>query len=126
MWADLLSARGMTAAQVLVTLDDLEDRRRYLNASATLGRLLGLGLIPIINENDTAATERIRFGDNDRLDVRIGQATDASGAIMLSDIGGLSDSNPHTNPVATLNPVASTTAVRVTSAEKLRVREVGV
>src|SRR3546814_9098025 len=95
MWADLLSARGMTAAQVLVTLDDLEDRRRYLNASATLGRLLGLGVIPIINENDTVATERIRFGDNDRLAARIGQASDASGVILLSDIDGLYDSNPH-------------------------------
>src|SRR3546814_17829297 len=86
MWADLLSARGMTAAQVLVTLDDLEDRRRYLNASATLGRLLGLGVIPIINENDTVATERIRFGNNDRLAARIGQASDPSGVILPSDI----------------------------------------
>ncbi|RIA43590.1 glutamate 5-kinase [Hephaestia caeni] len=108
MWSDLLSARGMTAAQVLVTLDDLEDRRRYLNASATLGRLLGLGVIPIINENDTVATERIRFGDNDRLAARIGQASDASGVILLSDIDGLYDSNPHTNPDATLIPVVET------------------
>ena len=105
MWSDLLSARGMTAAQVLVTLDDLEDRRRYLNASATLGRLLGLGVVPIINENDTVATERIRFGDNDRLAARIGQASDADGVILLSDIDGLYDSNPHSNPDARLIPV---------------------
>ncbi|MCM8731827.1 glutamate 5-kinase [Hephaestia sp. GCM10023244] len=107
MWADLLSARGMTAAQVLVTLDDLEDRRRYLNASATLSRLLGLGVIPIINENDTVATERIRFGDNDRLAARIGQAADASGVVLLSDIDGLYDANPHSNPDARLIPVVA-------------------
>lgn len=108
MWADLLSQRGMTAAQVLVTLDDLEDRRRYLNASATLNRLLSLGVIPIINENDTVATERIRFGDNDRLAARIGQAADADGVVLLSDIDGLYESNPHTNPDATLIPVVHT------------------
>jgi len=107
MWADLLSQRGMTAAQVLVTLDDLEDRRRYLNASATLSRLLGLGVIPIINENDTVATERIRFGDNDRLAARVGQAADADGVILLSDIDGLYDSNPQSNPDAQLIPVVS-------------------
>ncbi len=105
MWSDLLSQRGMTAAQVLVTLDDLEDRRRYLNASATLGRLLGLGVVPIINENDTVATERIKFGDNDRLAARVAQAADADGVILLSDIDGLYDSNPHSNPDATLIPI---------------------
>src|SRR3546814_19347107 len=67
-----------------------------------------LGVIPIINENDTVATERIRFGDNDRLAARIGQASDASGVILLSDIDGLYDSNPHTNPDATLIPVVET------------------
>src|SRR3546814_7994783 len=73
-----------------------------------LFRSLGLGVIPIINENDTVATERIRFGDNDRLAARIGQASDASGVILLSDIDGLYDSNPHTNPDATLIPVVET------------------
>jgi glutamate 5-kinase len=113
MWADLLSQRGMTAAQVLVTLDDLEDRRRYLNASATLGRLLGLGVIPIINENDTVATERIRFGDNDRLAARIGQVAGADGVILLSDIDGLYDANPHGNPDAELIPVVETIDHRI-------------
>src|SRR3546814_479638 len=66
-WAELLEAKGLTAAQILVTLDDLEHRRRYLNASATLERLLGLGVVPVVNENDSVATAEIRFGDNDRL-----------------------------------------------------------
>jgi len=105
MWAELLSRRGLTAAQVLVTLDDLEDRRRYLNASATLGRLLGLGVVPVINENDSVATAEIRFGDNDRLAARVGQAVGAQGVILLSDIDGLHDSNPHANPGARLIPV---------------------
>ncbi len=67
VWAELLGAEGLTAAQMLVTLDDLEDRRRYLNAAATLNRLLALGVVPVINENDSVATAEIRFGDNDRL-----------------------------------------------------------
>jgi len=108
VWAGVLDDEKLQAAQVLVTLGDLEDRRRYLNASATLGRLMALGVIPIINENDTVATERIRFGDNDRLAARVGQAADADGVILLSDIDGLYDSNPHSNPVAKLIPVVPT------------------
>ena len=102
VWAELLGAEGLTAAQLLVTLDDLEDRRRYLNASATLGRLLSLGVVPVINENDSVATEEIRFGDNDRLAARIAQAAGAHGVILLSDVDGLYDANPNTNPDATL------------------------
>ncbi len=93
-WADVLAAVGLTAAQMLVTLDDLEDRRRYLNAAATLDRLLGLGVVPIINENDSVATEEIRFGDNDRLAARVAQAAGASGIVLLSDVDGLHDRNP--------------------------------
>ena len=99
-WTELLGAHGLTAAQMLVTLDDLEDRRRYLNAAATLGRLLGLGVVPIINENDSVATEEIRFGDNDRLAARVAQAAGAQGVVLLSDVDGLYDANPHTNPDA--------------------------
>nr|WP_277998452.1 glutamate 5-kinase [Sphingomonas liriopis] len=99
-WAELLGNHGLTAAQMLVTLDDLEDRRRYLNAAATLGRLLGLGVVPIINENDSVATEEIRFGDNDRLAARVAQAAGAQGVVLLSDVDGLYDANPHTNPQA--------------------------
>jgi len=103
-WAELLQEQGLTAAQILVTLDDLEDRRRYLNAASTLGRLLTLGVVPVINENDSVATEEIRFGDNDRLAARIGQAADAGGVILLSDIDGLYTANPHRDPEARLVP----------------------
>ena len=99
-WAELLEGQGITAAQILVTLDDLEDRRRYLNASATLERLLGLGVIPIINENDSVATTEIRFGDNDRLAARIGQACNAQTVILLSDVDGLYTSDPGKDPSA--------------------------
>ncbi len=100
VWAELLDGHGITAAQILVTLDDLEDRRRYLNAAATLDRLLGLGVIPVINENDTVATEEIRFGDNDRLAARIAQAAGASQVILLSDVDGLYSADPSTSPDA--------------------------
>lgn len=93
-WAEVLAAEGLTAAQMLVTLDDLEDRRRYLNAAATLGRLLQLGAVPVINENDSVATAEIRFGDNDRLAARVAQAAGAHGVMLLSDIDGLYDRNP--------------------------------
>ncbi|MEY4269109.1 MAG: hypothetical protein RLZZ58_325 [Pseudomonadota bacterium] len=94
IWAELLAGHGLTAAQMLLTLDDLEDRRRYLNASATLDRLMTLGAVPVINENDSVATEEIRFGDNDRLAARVAQAAGARGVILLSDIDGLYDRNP--------------------------------
>jgi glutamate 5-kinase len=93
-WADLLGQHDIIAAQILVTLDDLEDRRRYLNAAATLERLLGLGVIPVINENDSVATAEIRFGDNDRLAARIAQAASAGGIVLLSDVDGLFTADP--------------------------------
>jgi glutamate 5-kinase len=93
-WAELLDDHKITAAQILVTLDDLEDRRRYLNAAATLERLLSLGVIPVINENDSVATTEIRFGDNDRLAARIAQAAGADRVILLSDVDGLFTADP--------------------------------
>jgi glutamate 5-kinase len=105
VWADLLGAHGIAAAQMLVTLGDLEDRRRYLNAAATLDRLIGLGAIPVVNENDSVATEEIRFGDNDRLAARIGQAARAQAVVLLSDIDGLYTANPHADPDARLVPL---------------------
>jgi glutamate 5-kinase len=99
-WAELLEAQGIAAAQILLTLDDLEDRRRYLNASATLERLLGLGVVPVINENDSVATGEIRFGDNDRLAARVGQAARAQGVVLLSDVDGLYTADPSRDPAA--------------------------
>jgi glutamate 5-kinase len=87
---------------MLLTLDDLEDRRRYLNASATFARLLALGVVPVVNENDTVATEEIRFGDNDRLAARVAQAAGAGGVILLSDVDGLYTANPQRDPDARL------------------------
>jgi glutamate 5-kinase len=94
LWAELLGSHGLTAAQILLTLDDLEDRRRYLNATATLARLLDAGAVPVINENDSVATQEIRFGDNDRLAARVAQAAQASAVLLLSDVDGLYDRNP--------------------------------
>ncbi|HEV7232734.1 MAG TPA: glutamate 5-kinase [Sphingorhabdus sp.] len=104
LWAELLGAQSLAAAQMLVTLDDLEDRRRYLNIAATLDRLLGAGAVPVINENDSVATEEIRFGDNDRLAARVAQAAGAGGVVLLSDVDGLYDRAPHL-PGAVLVPV---------------------
>ncbi len=94
LYSDLLAERAMIAAQILLTLSDLEDRRRYLNASATLRRLLDMGTVPVINENDSVATEEIRFGDNDRLAARVAQAAGADGVVLLSDVDGLMDRDP--------------------------------
>jgi glutamate 5-kinase len=100
VWEALLSDAGLTMAQVLLTLGDLEDRRRYLNVAATLDRLLALGAVPVLNENDTVATSEIRFGDNDRLAARAGQAAGAQGVILLSDVDGLYTANPAKDPSA--------------------------
>ena len=100
VWEAVLAAQGLTAAQVLLTLGDLEDRRRYLNVAATIARLLDLGAVPVLNENDTVATTEIRFGDNDRLAARAAQAAGASGVILLSDVDGLYTANPATEPTA--------------------------
>ncbi|MDB5661814.1 MAG: glutamate 5-kinase, partial [Sphingomonas bacterium] len=112
-WADLLGECGLTAAQMLVTLDDLEDRRRYLYASATLDRLLSLGVVPVINENVSVATAEIRFGDNDRLAARIAQAAGARGVILLSDVDGLYTANPGSDPAAQLVPEVKRVDARI-------------
>ncbi|MCG2842673.1 glutamate 5-kinase [Sandaracinobacter sp. RS1-74] len=104
LWAELLGAHGITAAQMLLTLGDFEDRRRFLNVSATLDRLLSLGVLPILNENDSVATEEIRFGDNDRLAARAAQAARADALILLSDIDGLYTANPAEDPAAQFIP----------------------
>ena len=107
VWEALLARAGMTMAQVLLTLGDLEDRRRYLNVSATLDRLLALAAVPVLNENDTVATSEIRFGDNDRLAARAAQAAGAGGVVLLSDVDGLYTANPGRDPDARLVPVVT-------------------
>ena len=104
LWSELLGGHGLIAAQLLLTLEDLEDRRRYLNASATLGRLLKAGAVPVVNENDSVATQEIRFGDNDRLAARVAQAARADAVLLLSDVDGLYDRNP-TDPEALRVPL---------------------
>jgi glutamate 5-kinase len=92
----ILERHGVTVAQVLLTVSDTEDRRRYLNARNTLSCLLRLGAVPLINENDTVATEEIRFGDNDRLAARVAAMIDADTLVLLSDIDGLYTADPRT------------------------------
>ena len=96
LWSQALEAHGLVAAQMLLTLGDLEDRRRYLNASATFERLLEAGAVPVVNENDSVATAEIRFGDNDRLAARVAQAAGADAVLLLSDVDGLHDRDPRT------------------------------
>ncbi|MDO5646351.1 glutamate 5-kinase [Paracoccus sp. (in: a-proteobacteria)] len=100
-----LAPHGVTTAQVLVTLEDTQDRRRYLNSRATMQTLLGLGVVPIVNENDTVATDEIRFGDNDRLAAQIAVTCGADQLLLLSDVDGLYTANPKTDPTARHLPV---------------------
>ena len=96
-YQESLARHGITVAQVLLTLDDSEERRRYLNARQTMGTLLGLGAIPVINENDTVATDEIRFGDNDRLGARVAEMISADTLVLLSDIDGLYTGDPRSD-----------------------------
>jgi len=101
-WQEALARHALTVAQVLVTPEDTEARQRHLNGRATINTLLRLGAIPLINENDTIATEEIRFGDNDRLAARVAQMISADTLILLSDINGLYTADPKKNPDAKL------------------------
>ena len=103
-YKELLESRQVTVAQVLLTLEDSERRRRYLNARATLETLLTLGALPVINENDTVATTEIRYGDNDRLAARVAQMAGADCLILLSDVDGLYTGDPHRDPAAQFIP----------------------
>jgi glutamate 5-kinase len=106
-WAHAFAAYDITAAQVLLTLQDTEERRRYLNARATLARLAAMRAIPVINENDTVATSEIRYGDNDRLAARVATMASADLLILLSDVAGLYDAPPGDNPRAKLVPIVA-------------------
>ncbi len=99
-YEEVLAPHGITTAQVLVTLEDTEDRRRYLNSRATMETLLGFGVVPIVNENDTVATDEIRFGDNDRLAAQIAVTVGADQLILLSDVDGFYSANPQQDPSA--------------------------
>jgi glutamate 5-kinase len=93
-WAEVLGRHGITAGQVLVTLADTEERRRYLNARSTIDKLLEWRAVPVINENDTVATNEIRYGDNDRLAARVATMASADLLVLLSDVDGLYDAPP--------------------------------
>ena len=99
-YEEALAPHGITTGQVLVTLEDTTDRRRYLNSRATLATLLGLGVVPIVNENDTVATDEIRFGDNDRLAAQIAVTVGADQLVLLSDVDGFYSANPKLDPAA--------------------------
>jgi len=108
-YADSLAGHGIVAAQVLLTFGDTEERRRYLNARATLNTLVELGAVPVINENDTVATAEIKFGDNDRLGARVASMMGAERLVLLSDVDGLYTANPAQDSGAT--HIAEVTAI---------------
>src|SRR5215470_12810989 len=113
IWSEVLGAHGIGAGQILVTLQDTEERRRYLNARSTIGKLLEWRAIPVINENDTVATNEIRYGDNDRLAARVATMASADLLVLLSDIDGLYDAPPKNNPSAKLIPVVESVSSEI-------------
>lgn len=113
VWAESLARHQITAAQILLTYGDTEERRRYLNARATLATLLAHRAIPVINENDTVATAEIRYGDNDRLAARVGSMASADCVVLLSDIDGLFTAPPAKNPQAEFVPVVARITAKI-------------
>ena len=112
-YQESLARHELLAAQVLVTLGDTEDRRRYINARSTVNTLLRLGPVPVINENDTVATAEIRFGDNDRLAARVSQMTSADLLVLLSDVDGLYDGDPKRDESASFIPEVREVTVQI-------------
>jgi glutamate 5-kinase len=104
-YEEVLAPHGITTGQVLVTLEDSTDRRRYLNSRATMEMLIGLGVVPIVNENDTVATDEIRYGDNDRLAAQVAVTVGADQLVLLSDVDGFYSANPQQDPQARHFPV---------------------
>src|SRR5258705_2856552 len=104
-WAEALCRHNISAGQILLTLTDTEKRRNYLNARSTIGKLLEWRSVPVINENDTVATNEIRYGDNDRLAARVATMTSADLLVLLSDIDGLYDAPPGDGRDAKLIPL---------------------
>lgn len=113
LWSKAWAEHARVSAQILLTLGDLEHRGRYLNARNTLEMLIERGVVAIVNENDTVATGEIRFGDNDRLSARVAQLIGAEALVLLSDVDGLYDANPKTNPAATPIPLVERIDSRV-------------
>lgn len=107
IWSEVLASHGLGTGQILVTLQDTEERRRYLNARSTIAKLLEWRAIPVINENDTVATSEIRYGDNDRLAARVATMASADLLVLLSDVEGLYDKPPAANPDARLIPLVA-------------------
>ncbi len=105
-WESCFQRRGRHTAQVLLTHDDLSNRRRYLNARGTLLKLVSLGVVPVVNENDTVANEELRFGDNDSLAALVSNLIEADLMVLLTDQSGLFDADPRSNPEARLVPIA--------------------
>jgi glutamate 5-kinase len=103
-WRNALDEHSIEVAQILLTLDDSDDRRRYINARTTMETLLRLGCMPVVNENDTVATAEIRYGDNDRLAARVAQMLSADCLVLLSDVEGLYSADPRSNPEARFIP----------------------
>ncbi len=99
-YEEVLAPHGIPTGQILVTLEDSTDRRRYLNSRATMETLLSLHVVPIVNENDTVATDEIRYGDNDRLAAQVAVTIGADQLVLLSDVDGFYSANPHTDPTA--------------------------
>ena len=104
-YADAFARHGITVGQVLLTADDLTRRSHYRNAQRTVDRLLALGALPIVNENDTVATEEIRFGDNDRLAALVAHVARADALVLLSDVDGVYDGDPRTGPAQLIDTV---------------------
>ncbi|MDB5653821.1 MAG: glutamate 5-kinase [Tardiphaga sp.] len=113
IWSEVLGHHGIGAGQILVTLQDTEERRRYLNARSTIGKLLDWRVVPVINENDTVATTEIRYGDNDRLAARVATMASADLLVLLSDIDGLYTAPPGANPDAKLIPVVESVTAEI-------------
>ena len=124
-WDAALAAHGLKTAQILVTLDDTEARRRYLNARATMQALLRLGVVPIVNENDTVATSEIRVGDNDRLSARVAVMATAETLILLSDVDGLYSADPSADPNAEHLPLVEAITPEIEAMAGVSVSSVG-
>jgi glutamate 5-kinase len=106
-YQELMARHEYKVAQILLTPDDTENRQRYLNARSTIQTLLDLGVLPVINENDTVATEEIRYGDNDRLAARVAEMVSADCLVLLSDVDGMYDGDPGRSPTAKLIPTVT-------------------